>query len=82
MVAIGESTTDDLQSWLEILRQLLALRRGGDGITVVNAAVAGQTTTEALRAMGTTLETRPDWILCMIGTNDARRQSPAADRPW
>lgn len=71
IVGIGESDTDDLQSWLEILRHVLDLRRGGDGIQVVNAAISGQTTTQALRLFpGTVLARRPNWVICGLGTND------------
>ncbi|MEV8630761.1 GDSL-type esterase/lipase family protein [Streptosporangium sp. NPDC051023] len=73
VVAVGESTTDDLLSWFEILRHLIALRRPDDGITLVNAAVSGQTTTQALSGFSTVVFQRPDWVLCMLGGNDARR---------
>jgi acyl-CoA thioesterase-1 len=47
VVGIGDSNTDDLLSWLEILRCLLELRRPQDRIRVLNAAVAAQTTSMA-----------------------------------
>src|SRR5687767_13727312 len=37
VVGVGGSITDDLQSWLEIVRNLLELRRPEGGIRVVNA---------------------------------------------
>src|SRR5262245_9754635 len=46
VVAIGDSYTDDLQSWFEILRHLLELRRPQDGIRLVNAGVSARTTVE------------------------------------
>jgi len=49
IVAVGESTTDDLLSWFEILRRLLDLRRPADRITLTNMAVSGQTTTRGIR---------------------------------
>ncbi|WP_214318092.1 SGNH/GDSL hydrolase family protein [Nonomuraea sediminis] len=73
VAAVGESTTADLQSWFEILRHLLALRRPGDGISLVNLAVSGQTTTQALAALPGLYFQRPDWVLCMLGGNDAMR---------
>ncbi|MFF5207313.1 SGNH/GDSL hydrolase family protein [Streptosporangium sp. NPDC000396] len=72
IVGIGESDTADLLSWLEILRQLLDLRRKADGITVLNTAVSGQTTTEALSRWAAA-GGRAAWVLCKLGANDARR---------
>lgn len=73
VVAVGESTTDDLLSWFEILRHLLALRRPDDGIVLVNAAVSGQTSAQALSGSPGVAFQRPDWVLCMLGANDVRR---------
>jgi acyl-CoA thioesterase-1 len=73
VVAIGESTTDDLLSWFEILRHLLNLRRPTDGITLTNMAVSGQTSTQALTTLPGLFFHRPDWVLCMLGGNDAQR---------
>jgi lysophospholipase L1-like esterase len=73
VVAIGESTTDDLLSWFEILRHLLDLRRPADGITLTNMAVSGQTSTQALTTLPGLFFHRPDWVLCMLGGNDAQR---------
>src|SRR5882757_10230883 len=73
VVAVGESTTDDLLSWFEILRHLLDLRRPADGITLTNMAVSGQTSTQALNTLPGLFFHRPDWVLCMLGGNDAKR---------
>ncbi|MCW2888748.1 MAG: acyl-CoA thioesterase [Streptosporangiaceae bacterium] len=73
VVAVGESTTDDLHSWFEILRHVLDLRRPADGITLMNMAVSGQTTTQALTTLPGLSFHHPDWVLCMLGTNDAQR---------
>jgi lysophospholipase L1-like esterase len=70
VVAFGDSLTDDLQSWAEILRQLLTLRRPDDQIAVVNQGVSGDTTADALRRLVPILQTQPAWIVCMLGTND------------
>ncbi|MGN6811297.1 MAG: SGNH/GDSL hydrolase family protein [Thermomicrobiales bacterium] len=79
VVGLGDSITDDLQSWLEILRHLLELRRGTDGIVVVNAGVSGETTAQMLARFVEVVAQQPAWVLCMAGTNDARRhgQRPA-----
>ena len=73
VVGLGDSITDDLQSWLELLRHLLALRRPQDHIRVVNAGISGDTTTQVIRRFLGVVAEQPDWIICMIGTNDATR---------
>ncbi len=74
IVGLGDSITDDLQSWLEILRHLLALRRPGDQIQVINAGLSGDTTTDVLRRRYVPIILmQPTWIICMLGTNDAFR---------
>ncbi|MGW4421858.1 SGNH/GDSL hydrolase family protein [Streptosporangium sp. NPDC004631] len=80
VVALGESTTDDLLSWFEILRHVITLRRPADGITLVNMAVSGHTSTQALTLLPGLSFHRPDWVLCMLGGNDAQRLG-AADGP-
>jgi acyl-CoA thioesterase I len=80
VVAIGESTTDDLLSWFEILRHVLDLQRPADGITLTNLAVSGHTTTQALTTLPVVSFHRPDWVLCMLGANDAQRVG-SADGP-
>ena len=76
LAGIGDSFTDDLQSWLEILRHVLALRRPQDQIQVVNAAVSARTSTDVLHYLMPTLGLRPDWIFCLAGGNDAKRIGP------
>ncbi|MEU0399945.1 SGNH/GDSL hydrolase family protein [Streptomyces sp. NPDC006197] len=68
VVALGESTTADRLSWFSILRHLLP-----DGVELVNLAVSGSTTTQALAQLPRLGFLRPDWILCMLGANDAQR---------
>jgi acyl-CoA thioesterase I len=51
---------------------LLDLRRGTDGIKVINAGVSGDTTSQIIsRFLGVALQ-QPDWVICNAGTNDAR----------
>ena len=73
VVALGDSITDDRQSWIEVLRHLLKAARPKDGITVVNAGISGNTTTEMISRFLNVVLLKPDWIICMAGTNDARR---------
>src|SRR5918998_3372584 len=70
VVGLGDSITDDYQSWFEILRHLLAERRPEAGIELVNAGISGDTTSGLLGRFLDVLEGDPDWITIMIGTND------------
>ena len=76
VVAFGDSLTSDPQSWAVILSELLAARRAADGISVAISAVGGETTTHRLVRVGEVVGQQPDWILFLIGTNDARTQGP------
>jgi acyl-CoA thioesterase I len=73
VMGIGDSFTDDLQSWLEILRHLLALRRPEDRIRIVNDAVSARTSSDILHYVMGAVMKRPDWIFCLVGGNDAKR---------
>lgn len=76
VVAVGESSTADLQGWSEILRHLLELRRPHDRIRLVNAGISGQTTSQALSRFVATIGSRPEWIVCFLGGNDCARYGP------
>jgi acyl-CoA thioesterase-1 len=80
VVAFGDSITDDLQSWAEILRHLLDLRRPDDQIQVVNQGISGDTSTAALRRIVPILSTQPAWIIGMFGTNDVQRNGREATK--
>jgi lysophospholipase L1-like esterase len=73
VVCLGDSITDDYQSWAEILRHTLAIRRPDDAITVINAGVSGDTTAQMLSRFLAVVQQEPAWVICMAGTNDARR---------
>lgn len=81
VVAVGDSFTDDLQSWLEIVRHLLGARRAHDEIRIVNAGVSAQTTAMALRRFVPLISEDPDWIVCFLGGNDATRIGPEPNKP-
>src|SRR4051812_15580041 len=74
ITVFGDSLTSEPQSWAVILREMLAMRRGTDGISWTISAVAGETTTHALVRFGELVNARPDWALFLFGTNDARTQ--------
>ncbi|MFB4278887.1 SGNH/GDSL hydrolase family protein [Nonomuraea sp. MTCD27] len=78
ILAIGDSITDDLQSWAEILRHLLDPR----GVRVVNGGLSAHTTAMVLRRWPATLAAaRPDWVICGLGGNDVTRVGPDAAKP-
>lgn len=78
MCGFGDSITDDLQSWFEILRHLLDIRRPGNGITLVNAGISGETTSQMIGRFIRVVDLQPEWIFCFAGTNDARRHGNQA----
>lgn len=73
VVGLGESTTDDLLSWFEILRYLLEQKRPHDGIRLINEGISGNTTTQVLGRLSGIVTRHTDWIFCMIGANDTMR---------
>lgn len=81
VLAVGDSATDDLQSWAEILRHLLDLRRPGHGVRVVNGGLSAHTTAMVLRRWPAALVQRPDWVICMLGGNDVTRVGPEPTKP-
>jgi acyl-CoA thioesterase I len=70
LLAVGDSITDDRQSWAEILRWVLAETHGAD---TINGGLSGDTTAGTRARLDRLTAARPDWIAILIGTNDARR---------
>jgi len=81
VLGVGDSLTDDLQSWLEIVRHLLELQRPDDHIRIVNAGVSAQTTAMALRRFVPLISREPDWMVCFLGGNDVTRVGPEPNKP-
>jgi acyl-CoA thioesterase-1 len=73
VLVLGESNTDDYQSWFEILKSIVAKTAPEKNIRMINAAISGQTTTVALRNLTANLQVKPTWVFCMLGMNDALR---------
>lgn len=65
ILALGDSLTDDLGSWAEILRC--------SGAAIANGGLSGDTTTGARVRLTRLLEGPPDHAIVLLGTNDARR---------
>jgi len=81
VLGMGDSITDDLQSWMEILRHMLDLRRPRDGIRILNQGVSAQTTAMALRRfVPTVVAQEPDWVICFLGGNDVTRVGPEPNK--
>lgn len=72
VVALGDSITDDWQSWFEILRHVLAMCCPHDGVQLVNAGISGDTTAQMITRFLSVVNYKPNWILCFAGTNDAK----------
>jgi acyl-CoA thioesterase-1 len=73
LVAIGESTTADRLSWFEILSALLSSTRPELELAFDNVAISGATTTQTLTTLPGLRHQRPDWVFCLLGTNDVQR---------
>lgn len=71
VVALGDSITDDTCSWAQILQQVLL--QHGSSVKVVNAGVSGDTTGNALTRLDLLARHQPEWVIQLLGTNDARR---------
>ena len=69
VVGLGDNIIDDLQSWFEILRNLVEERRPQDEIRFVNAGISGDTTPQILsRFLGDVVQQGSAWIISMMGT--------------
>jgi len=73
VVGLGDSITDDYQSWFEILTDLFRPRRPKEGIQFINAGISGDTTSQMITRFLEIVTAKPHWIIAMPGTNDARR---------
>ncbi|WP_030752212.1 GDSL-type esterase/lipase family protein [Streptomyces griseus] len=76
VAVLGESTTADRLSWRAILGHLLP-----DTVTLVDLAVSGLTTSQALTHLPRLGFLRPDRVLCMLGANDAQRLARTPEHP-
>jgi lysophospholipase L1-like esterase len=81
IVAFGDSSTDDLQGWFEILKHLLDITVPEADFTFINSGVSNNTSSEALRRMSRdVLYYEPDWVIVSLGMFDAQRLSFAPGR--
>jgi lysophospholipase L1-like esterase len=74
IVALGDSSTDDLQGWFEIFKFILDITIPEADFNFVNAGISNNTTTDALRRMNRdVLSHEPDWVIVSLGTFDSQR---------
>lgn len=77
VAAMGDSLTDDLQSWFEIVRVVVGQAWPGRPVRWVNAGVSGETTLHLVARAEEVAQVRPSRVLVLAGTNDARRHGTA-----
>lgn len=77
IVGVGDSFIDDDQSWLEILRNILEIRRPQDKFIVVNAGISMQTSSQIVSRFQQVLAMQPAQVIFMLGANDAQRVGPS-----
>lgn len=81
IVAIGDSLTDDLQSWFNIFQHVLEIGLEDADLTFVNSGVSYDTSTDALKRLNRdVLDHDPDWVIVALGTFDAQRLHVSPDR--
>lgn len=81
IVALGDSITDDLQSWFNIFQHVLEIGREDPDFTFVNSGVSYDTSTDALKRLNRdVLGHDPDWVIVALGTFDAQRLHVSPDR--
>lgn len=81
IVAVGDSSTDDLQGWFHIFGELLSIGIEDADFTFINSGISNNTTTDALRRFSRdVLAHEPDWVLVNIGLFDALKLNFAPGR--
>ena len=76
IVAFGDSSTDDLQGWFEIFKNILEITLEEANFIFINAGLSYNSTSEALRRMNRDVLSRnPDWVIVNLGTFDVIRPS-------
>ena len=73
VAVMGDSITDDLFSWFQLIQDMVELRRKSDQIRFLNLAFSGDTTAHMFSRILPLIQAKPQWIFCLAGTNDARR---------
>ena len=72
VVGFGDSITDFSESWFEILRCSADLLLRDRRLDFHNLGISGDTTADLICRCLEVVNAEPDWVLCMVGTNDCR----------
>ena len=72
IAVIGDSLTDDYQSWFEIIQKSLSIARPELDLQWFNTALSGDTSMQLFSTLTHIEKIQPDYLFCLIGTNDAR----------
>ncbi len=81
IVGLGDSLTDDLQSWFSIFSYALDITVPEANFTFVNSGVSYDTSTDAIRRLNRdVVNHEPDWVIVALGTFDALRMNLTPDR--
>ena len=81
IVVLGDSLTDDSQSWFSIIERSFAIVRPEDDIEFINLAVSGDTITQLLGSVVPASQLKADLYFSFSGTNDARIQGGSRYKP-
>jgi len=81
VVAFGDSLTNDLQSWAQLLAELLAQARPDDEIEVVNLGRSDDTSANLLQRFAFVAAEQPAWVILLLGVNDAKHARLAPTVP-
>lgn len=71
VLGLGDDLTEDIHSWFELLKAVVSMRRPQDEINFVNEGVSGNCTADVIRRITPLMGQRPEWVLCLLGSNDA-----------
>lgn len=81
IAVIGDSLTDDLQSWFPIFRHFLEISIKGANFSWYDASLASETTANILMRLDRdVLAHNPDWVIVALGSDDAKRPHLATTR--
>ena len=81
IVVLGDSITDDLQGWFEILRYVLELTIPEADMNLINSGVSSDTSSDALKRLNSdVLYYEPDWVIVALGTFDAQKLYVSPER--
>lgn len=82
VLVLGDSITDDRQGWFEIFGHVMDITASSQNISLINAAISGNTSFHALDRLDTDVLARePEWVIIALGSNDCIRKNYAANRP-